>query len=213
MGSQSYILPSLSASPVVLATPVVSRSTRWCWRRGAAAGNVKRSACRSWGRSSLRLCWTTRTVSSAEDPTPEGFQTRVSLPDHTQGWAGLDSLGVGQALPGQMLSPPTQYFPAQALVLGAGRQLPPSPAPKLGWEDSGQQPSCTSFPVGVGAGLADPCEPQPLPMAPPCRWLLALGHHGRASPGRSGALPATPAAPRAALCAQRAGPSGPGAQG
>ena len=27
-----------------------------------------------------------------------------------------------------------------------------------GWEDSGQQPSCTSFPVGVGGGLADPCE-------------------------------------------------------
>ncbi|KAM9720952.1 prosalusin isoform 2-T2 [Dama dama] len=44
-------------------------------------------------------------------------------------------------------------------------------------------------------------------------WLLALGHHGRASPGRPGALPATPAAPRAALCAQRAGPAGPGAQG
>ena len=60
--------------------------------------------------------------------------------------AGLDSLGVGQALPGQMLSPPTQYFPAQALALGAGGQLPPSPAPKLGWEVSGQQPSCTSFP-------------------------------------------------------------------
>lgn len=73
MGSQSYILPSLSASPVVLATPVASRSTRWCWRRGAAAGNVKRSACGSWGQSSPRLCWTTRTVSSAEDPTPEGL--------------------------------------------------------------------------------------------------------------------------------------------
>ncbi|KAM5332307.1 prosalusin isoform 3-T4 [Glossophaga mutica] len=44
-------------------------------------------------------------------------------------------------------------------------------------------------------------------------WLLALGHHGRASPGRPGALPATPEAPRAALRAQRAGPAGPGAPG
>ncbi|XP_007471795.1 PREDICTED: prosalusin isoform X2 [Lipotes vexillifer] len=45
------------------------------------------------------------------------------------------------------------------------------------------------------------------------RWLLALGHHGRAPPGRPGALPASPEAPRAALCAQRAGPARPGAKG
>lgn len=51
-----------------------------------------------------------------------------------------------EALPGQMLNPPTQYFPAQALALGDEGQPPPSPAPKQGWEDSGQQPSCISFP-------------------------------------------------------------------
>ncbi|XP_041581206.1 prosalusin isoform X4 [Vulpes vulpes] len=45
------------------------------------------------------------------------------------------------------------------------------------------------------------------------RWLLALRHHGRAPPGRPGALPATAAAPCATLCAQRAGPAGPGAEG
>ena len=127
MGSQSYILPSLSASPMVLVTPVASRSTRWCWRRGAAAGNVKRSACRSWGRSSPRLCWTTRTVSSAEDPMPEG------LPDW--GLTPRSHPGLGwtpwgwEALPGQMLNPPTQYFPAQDLALGDEGQPPPSPAP------------------------------------------------------------------------------------
>ncbi|XP_054376665.1 prosalusin isoform X7 [Pongo abelii] len=45
------------------------------------------------------------------------------------------------------------------------------------------------------------------------RWLLKLGHHGRAPPRRSGTLPPAPAAPRPALCAQRAGPAGPGAKG
>ncbi|EAW87692.1 prosalusin isoform e [Homo sapiens] len=45
------------------------------------------------------------------------------------------------------------------------------------------------------------------------RWLLKLGHHGRAPPRRSGALPPAPAAPRPALRAQRAGPAGPGAKG
>ncbi|XP_073761820.1 prosalusin isoform X3 [Callorhinus ursinus] len=87
-------------------------------------------------------------------------------------------------------------------------------------------------PAGAGARHLPGCAGQPTPLwrswlscnlpepttdpshiAPSCRWLLALRHHGRASPRRPGALPTTAAAPRAALRAQRAGPAGPGAKG
>ncbi|XP_030714457.1 prosalusin isoform X2 [Globicephala melas] len=61
--------------------------------------------------------------------------------------------------------------------------------------------------AGAGAGYLPGCAGQPEP------WLLALRHHGRASPGCPGALPTSPEAPRAALCAQRAGPARPGAKG
>lgn len=74
---------------------------------------------------------------------PEGFQTETPLKITPR--AGLDSLGVGQALPGQMVNPPTQYFPAQALALGDEDSLPEAQH-QAGWEDSGQQPSCISFP-------------------------------------------------------------------
>lgn len=200
MGSQSYILPSLSASPMVLVTPVASRSNyRWCWRR-AQPPNGRDRPCRSWGRSSPRLCWTTRTVSSAEDPMPEGLPDwGLTLRSHPGlGWTPW---GWARALPGQMVNPPTQYFPAQALALGDEGQ-PPSSSTQAGLGGFRLSSLPKAFPSLEGwAGSLTPVKHSLFPWLRPCRWLLALGHHG-ASPGRPGALPATPAAPCAALCAQ-----------
>nr|KAF6434680.1 torsin family 2 member A [Molossus molossus] len=63
------------------------------------------------------------------------------------------------------------------------------------------------LPAGARAGHLPGRAGQPTP------WLLALGHHGRASAGCPGALPTAPATSRAALRAQRAGPAGCGAAG